>query len=125
MKQQLNDKQVETFIGQVLRVGVFLSCIVTLIGLTLYLVQHAGIIPNYRVFHSINEPLRSILQLIPSAFHGNALAIIQVGVLLLIATPVARVAFLVGAFAMERDRMYVLVSGLVLVILIGSILFAT
>ena len=121
----LNDKQVETLIGQVLRTGVLLSCFVTIIGLGLYLVHHATTIPNYHVFHSVTEPLRSVYQLVPHAFHGSPLAIIQLGVLLLIATPVARVAFLVGAFALEGDRMYVAVSGLVLIILLGSILFAT
>ena len=55
---------------------------------------------------------------------GDPQAIIQFGILLLIATPVARVAFLVGAFALERDRLYVAVSGLVLVILLYSIIFS-
>ena len=77
------------------------------------------------MFHSVNGRLRSLRELVPDAFRGNPMAIIQLGVLLLIATPVARVAFLVGAFALERDRMYVIVSATVLVILLGSILFAT
>ncbi len=123
--RKLNDKQVEILIGQVLRAGVLLSCFVTVIGLGLFLLHHATATPNYHVFHSVSAPLRSVVGLIPNAFHGDPMAIIQLGVLLLIATPVARVAFLVGAFAMERDRMYVFVSGLVLVILLGSILFAT
>jgi uncharacterized membrane protein len=122
--RRLNDKQVETLIGQVLRAGVLLSSFVTLVGLVLYLLHHSSAVPNYRDFHSVNAPLRSVYHLIPRAFHGYPLAIIQLGVLLLIATPVARVAFLVVAFALERDRMYVAVSGLVLVILLGSILFA-
>ena len=120
----LYDKQVENLIGQVLRAGVLLSSFVTLVGLVMYLFHHGVATPSYHVFHSVTESLRSIYQTIPNAFHGDPLAIIQLGVLLLIATPVARVAFLVVAFALERDRMYVAVSGLVLVILLGSILFA-
>jgi uncharacterized membrane protein len=123
--RRLNDKQVEILIGQVLRAGVLLSCFVTLIGLVLYLAHYATATPNYREFHSVNAPLRSVYALVPRAFHGYPMAIIQLGVLLLIATPVARVAFLVGAFALEGDRMYVVVSGTVLIILLGSILFAT
>ncbi len=122
---QLNDKQVESLIGQVLRAGVLLSCFVTLIGLLFYLVHHSSAIPNYHSFHSVEAPLPTVYRTIPNAFHGSPRAIIQLGVLLLIATPVARVAFLVVAFALEGDRMYVAVSGLVLVILLGSILFAT
>lgn len=123
--RKLNDKQVEELIGHVLRVGVLLSCFVTVIGLGLFLSQHASSIPDYHVFHSVKAPLRSLTGLVPNAFKGKPMAIIQLGVLLLIATPVARVAFLVGAFALERDRMYVFVSGLVLAILLGSILFGT
>jgi uncharacterized membrane protein len=122
--RRLNDKQVEILIGHVLRAGVLVSCFVTVIGLGLFLIDHATAIPNYHVFHSVSGRLRSLHQLVPDAFLGHPTAIIQLGVLLLIATPVARVAFLVGSFALERDRMYVAVSGLVLVILLVSILFA-
>jgi len=122
--RRLNDTQVETFIGGLLRTGVFLSCFVTVIGLGIYLLRQASSIPQYHTFHSVSDRLRSLHQLIPDALHGEPSAIIQLGVLLLIATPVARVAFLVGAFALERDRLYVVVSALVLVILLFSILFA-
>lgn len=119
---KLSDKQVEEFIGQVLRVGVLLSSAVTAIGIGLYLLRFHSTSPAYRVFHSVNGKL--LPNLFSTAMHGNPVAIIQIGILLLIATPVARVAFLVGAFALERDRMYVAVSGLVLVILLYSIVFA-
>ena len=121
--RRLNDTQVDTFIGGLLRTGVLLSCCVTIIGLGIYLVRHASFIPQYHTFHSVSIQLRSLYQLIPDAFHGDPVAIIQLGVLLLIATPVARVAFLVGAFALQRDRLYVAVSALVLIILLTSILF--
>ncbi len=122
--RQPSDQQVDIIIGQVLRGGVLLSSAVTFIGLVLYLAHHSTSMPDYRTFHSINGKLRHIRELFPDAFHGNPLAIIQVGILLLIATPVARVAFLVGAFALERDKLYVAVSGLVLAVLLYSIIFA-
>ena len=80
-----SDKQVEILIGKVLRGGVLLACSVTFIGLGLYLVHNATVTPRYQVFHSVNAPLRSVYQLVPNAFHGSPLAIIQLGVLLLIA----------------------------------------
>jgi uncharacterized membrane protein len=118
-----SDQQVDILIGNVLRAGVLLSSAVTFIGLLLYLVHHYSATPNYHQFHSISGKLRHLRELFPDAFHGDPVAIIQVGVLLLIATPVARVAFLVGAFALEKDRMYVVVSGFVLAVLIYSIVF--
>lgn len=122
--RQPTDQQVDEFIGQLLRGGVLLSSAITFIGLALYLAHHATATPDYKTFHSINGQLRHIRELFPDALHGNPSAIIQVGILLLIATPVARVAFLVGAFALERDKLYVGVSGLVLAVLLYSILFA-
>ncbi len=121
--QKLNDKQVEAIIGQVLRAGTLLSCAVTIVGFGIYLWQQGSTRPEYRVFHAANGKLIGLASLLPSAFHGTPLAIIQLGILLLIATPVARVAFLVGAFALERDRMYVSVSALVLAILLYSLIF--
>ena len=121
--RKLNDKQVEILIGQVLRAGMLVSCAVTLLGIARYLLHHSTAIPDYRVFHAADGKLFHLRELLPAAFHGNPVAIIQLGILLLIATPVARVAFLVGAFALERDRLYVAVSGLVLAILLYSIFF--
>ncbi len=121
--KKLNDKQVEALIGQVLRAGTLLSCAVTVIGIGLYLAKHASATPDYRVFHAAHGKLIDLPNLLPSAFHGNPIAVIQLGILLLIATPVARVAFLIGAFALERDRLYVAVSALVLSILLYSLVF--
>ena len=118
-----SDKQVETFIGQVLRAGVLISSAVTVIGLALYLRLHESALPDYHHFHSVSGKVRHIHELLPAVLHGDPIAVIQLGILLLIATPVARVAFLVGAFALERDRMYIAVSGLVLAVLLYSLFF--
>ncbi len=123
--RKLNDKQVEEFIGQVLRAGTLISCAVTVLGLFLYLLHNSFKSPDYGVFHASKGKLVSLGELIPSTMRGHPLAIIQLGILLLIATPVARVAFLVGAFALERDRLYVAVSGAVLAILLYSLIFST
>lgn len=122
--RKLNDKQVEDFIGQVLRVGTFLSSAVTALGIGLYLWRNGSSRPDYRVFHESYGKMLPLHRLFPDALHGHPVAIIQLGILLLIATPVARVAFLVGAFALERDRLYVAVSGLVLAILLYSLIFS-
>ena len=48
--------------------------------------------------------------------------IIQFGLVLLIATPVARVAFSVAAFALQRDNTYVAITLIVLAVLLFSLL---
>ena len=52
----------------------------------------------------------------PFPWHSRGL--IQFGLLLLIAVPVARVAFSVVAFALQRDRTYVVVTLIVLAVLL-------
>jgi uncharacterized membrane protein len=59
---------------------------------------------------------------VTDALKFRARGIIQLGLLLLIATPVARVAFSIGAFAAERDRLYVAVATIVFIILICSLM---
>jgi len=49
------------------------------------------------------------------------IGVAQLGLLVLLATPVARVAAALVGFALERDRLYVVVSALVLGILLTSI----
>jgi uncharacterized membrane protein len=48
-------------------------------------------------------------------------SVIQLGLLLLIATPVARVAMSLVAFILQRDRVYVVVTLIVLAVLIFSL----
>jgi uncharacterized membrane protein len=54
----------------------------------------------------------------------HAAAVIQLGLLLLVATPVARVIFSVFAFAWERDWLYVLLTLIVLAVLLYSLFAA-
>lgn len=100
-----------------------LSVAVTFVGMSLYLWSSGPVHANYRMFGAASRRLFDIGELWPKLLHGNPIALIQLGILLLVATPVARVAFLVVAFALERDRMYVAVSGLVLAILLYSLIF--
>jgi uncharacterized membrane protein len=52
--------------------------------------------------------------------HLNSRSIIRLGILLLIATPIMRVAFCVYSFATQKDKIYVVVSGIVLTVLLYS-----
>jgi len=121
---QWNDQRIEVIIGTLLRTGVILAAAVVLAGGVLYLARHGHEIPNYVAFHGEPAALKKPLEIFQGVVHGSARAIIQLGLLLLIATPVARVAFSAIAFAMERDTMYVVITLIVLAILMYS-LFAS
>jgi uncharacterized membrane protein len=115
------DKKTEEIIGTLLRVGVALSACIVGVGGALYLAQYGGQRPPYQVFHGEPTDLRSISGVLHFAMIGHRRGIIQAGLLLLIATPIARVIFSVFAFAREKDRLYVGITLIVLVTLLYSL----
>jgi uncharacterized membrane protein len=119
---RFDDQRMDTMMGRLLQTGVLLASTVVLIGGVLYLKTNAHHPVSYRTFLSEPADLRDPVQLFHLLATGNAAAIIQLGILLLIATPIARVAFAVIAFALQRDRLYVAVSLIVLAVLIISLL---
>jgi uncharacterized membrane protein len=96
--------------------------VVILTGGVRLLLRHAGAPTAFHTF--IGEPasLRSVPQIAMGAFHGDALAIVQFGILLLITTPVLRVLFVGIGYVLERDWLYVTVAGIVLSVLGSSLL---
>jgi uncharacterized membrane protein len=108
----------EVAMGRLLQVGVLLASLVMLIGGVLYAHAHHGETPNYRVFSNEPAALSHIGGVIGGIKAGDPAAIIQLAVLLLIATPVARVVFALISFAIERDKLYVAVSLVVLMVLL-------
>lgn len=108
-------------IGTLLRTGVILSALIVFAGGMVYLLRHPSIPIDYRTFSGEPQELRHVAGIVQASltFHGRA--IIQLGLLLLIATPVMRVAFSVFAFAMEKDWKYVIVTLIVLALLLYSL----
>ena len=115
------DQRVEVIIGNLLRTGVVLAAAVVLVGAAVYLVRHGSAAPHYAVFQGEPTDLRTPSGVIADAVAMRGRGIIQLGLLLLLATPVARVAFSVFAFAMERDVLYVFVTLIVLAVLAFSL----
>jgi uncharacterized membrane protein len=87
----------------------------------MYLARHGSTIPDYRVFRGEPSDLRTVSGIVTGAISWHSRGLILFGLLLLIATPVARVAFSVVAFALLRDRTYVVVTLIVLAVLLCSL----
>jgi uncharacterized membrane protein len=118
------DHAVEQLIGRLLQVGVLLAALVVVVGGVLLLMQHGSEpVPAYAVFHGEPDFLTSIVAIGRGALAGNSAAIVQFGLLLLIATPIARVAFTLVAFALQRDRTYVGITMVVLALLLYGLLY--
>ena len=121
----MDDQRLESMIGQLLRAGVLLAAAVVLAGGALYLVQNHSARVDYHAFQMEGDELRTLPGIVRSAAHLHSEGLIQFGLLLLIATPVARVAFAAVGFYLERDRMYTIVSLIVLAVLVFSLLHAS
>ena len=119
-----DDVRLEQIIGNLLRAGVALAAVVVLAGGIAFLIHNGHARPDYHSFHGEPVDLRSVGAIVRDAATLNSLGIIQFGLLLLILTPIARVVFSVFAFAMEGDRMYVVITLIVLAVLLYSLLFS-
>ena len=117
----MTDKQLQSMIGTVLRTGVIVAAIVVGASGAFYLVRHHSDPPRYARFTIPGEELRTIKGIIGSAVQLNSEAMMQLGILLLIATPIARVALAAVGFYFERDYLYVVVSLIVLSVLLFSL----
>ena len=115
------DDRVNQIIGDLLRIGVIAAALVVLAGGIAYLVGHSADRLAKRLFVSEPLALRSVPEIVRGALSWHSLALIQFGLLLLIATPIARVAFSILAFALQRDRTYVIVTLIVLSLLLFSL----
>jgi uncharacterized membrane protein len=119
-----NDQRIELIIGQLLRAGVLLSASVVILGGLVYLARHGHSLADYRIFHGDQSPLRTVAGILQGTMHFSGPAMIQFGLLLLIATPIARVVFSAVAFLREHDYLYVAFTLAVLTVLAYS-LFGT
>ena len=117
-----NDLRIEIIIGALLRTGVMLAAAVVIFGAVVYLARHGHQVATYGVFRGESESLTTVSGIIQGALHMSGSAIIQLGLLILIATPVARVAFSAVAFALEHDYLYVAITLFVLGVLLYSLL---
>ena len=112
-------------IGGLLRAGVILAAATVFLGGVVYLMQHSSDRVNYSRFDAGSDQVRSLAGVVRSAARLDSTGLIQFGLLLLIATPVARVITAAAGFALERDGRYTVVSLIVLAVLILSLMHAT
>ncbi len=120
--KKITDRQVELFIGMLLRVGVIAAACVVLAGGIVYLYERGGNTPHYESYHGEPGVLKTIPGIVKTAVSLDSPGLIQAGLLLLIAIPIMRVVVSFFAFALERDWMYCAFTALVLAILLFSLL---
>lgn len=122
LEPKWTDEKIENVVANLLRAGVLLSALIVLIGACIYLVRHGHSPVDYRVFRGEPADLRGVRGITHDTISLRGRGIIQLGLLVLIATPVTRVAFSVFGFAKEGDRMYVVFTVIVFSILLYGLL---
>jgi uncharacterized membrane protein len=118
----INDKDIEQLIGSLLRFGVLLSMAIVLFGGVVYLIRHGHEVNDYSTFKGEPDFTRQVKAILVGFMHFRGRAIIQLGIMLLIATPVARVLLSAIGFAIEKDYLYVGIAIVVLSIITVSML---
>lgn len=118
---QWTEADIDPRMGRLLKWGVILATTVMLIGAAVFLVHNGKNVTDYKTFRSGASPLESVRGIVAAAREGDGSGLILLAVLLIVATPVARVIFAAYAFARIRDWLYVAVSLTVLALLLFAI----
>ena len=124
MTDQDRARKVEILISMILRIGVLTSLAVVLAGLLISFVHHPDYLRSRQDLKQVTAPGRTS----PHNFHdvvdgirqGRGEALTMLGLLLLIGTPVVRVAVSIFAFVYERDPVFVAITAFVLAMLVVS-----
>ncbi len=115
------DHEFDLSVAAMLRIGVTLAAVVVFAGGVLSLWHMPSSPADYKHFHAGSEALRSISGIFQGAVHLDPQCVIQLGLVILIATPVARVVLCVIGFARQKNALYVAISSIVLAILVYSL----
>ncbi|MGH7533354.1 MAG: DUF1634 domain-containing protein [Gemmatimonadales bacterium] len=119
-KQLEGHDPMELVIGSILRWGVVVAAIVGALGVAGEIIVRAAATPDFR--HFTGDAATGLPAIVIGVAQGHARAIMQLGIALLIATPIVRVALSLVAFTRERDRTYVLITTMVLALLLYGLL---
>lgn len=120
--QQTTDKDLEIIMGNLLRYGVLLAAFVVLTGAIIYLNKRGTEISRYSSFAGEPKRLIEFKSIWQTAMQGRGRSIIQLGLLFLIATPIARIVFSIVGFLLEKDIFYTIVTLVVLAVVLYGFL---
>jgi uncharacterized membrane protein len=117
-KKKITDTDLEKFIGQLLRFGVLLSSVIVIAGGLVYLYRHGGEMPQYHVFRGEPDKMKQLGPLLQAIGRGEGRPLVQLGLFVLIATPITRIAFSIIGYMLEKDYLYVTITVLVLAVIL-------
>lgn len=120
MKKNFTDVDLNRSVGNLLRLGVILSVITSLIGFIKLFLEGFKMPKKYTSLDMGSSSEKVWGQFWDSLCKGEGMAIIQLGILLLIFTPLMRIIFALIGYLKEKDYVYVVISSIVLAIMAVS-----
>ncbi len=118
----VDDQDLQRMLGQLLRAGVLVSAAIVILGTIVSLAGRGLALPPPHVFRGEPSALRRLGPIVREALALRGPGLIQLGLVLLMATPVARVVLALAGFVLQRDRIYVIATLLVLATLLYGLL---
>lgn len=110
-------------VSLVLRTGVIVSTSVGVLAGAYNLALHGGDRVSYHPFTGTPDADRHVPAILANAAHLQPRALMMLALMLLLLTPIVRVLVSLVGFVRERDRVYIVVTTVVLLTLLGSIAF--
>lgn len=119
-RKRMQDTDMENVIGYLLRYGVITASLVVLAGGIVYLFRHGHQLPEYKQFRGEPDKMRDPRLMWQAVMRGEGRPLIQLGLLVLIATPIARIAFSIFGYLLEKDYLYTVLTVIVLLVILWN-----
>ena len=120
MKKNFTDIDLNRSVGNLLRLGVILSVITSLIGFIKLFTEGFKMPRKYKLLDMGTSSEKVWGHFWETLCKGEGMAIIQLGILMLIFTPLMRIIFALIGYLKEKDYTYVIISSIVLIIMVIS-----
>ena len=120
MRKNFTDADLNRSVGNLLRLGVILSVITTLIGFVKLFMEGFKMPRKYKLLDMGTSSEKVWSHFWETLCKGEGTAIIQLGILMLIFTPLMRIIFALIGYLKEKDYLYVVISSIVLIIMVIS-----
>lgn len=117
MRKDFTDVDLNRSVGNLLRLGVILSVITSLIGFMKLFMEGFQMPRKYKLLDMGTSSEKVWSHFWETLCKGEGMAIIQLGILMLIFTPLMRIIFALIGYLKEKDYVYVIISSIVLAIM--------
>jgi len=115
------NKKMQQLIGSTLRIGVMTACCIAILSGTYYLIRHgADPVPDYSTFHGEPASLTTLSGILMGLLQFQAKNWIQLGVLVLMLTPITRILLSLVDFAHQKDWLYVTITAIVFLVILSN-----